>query len=94
MSSRPRGNAIVPMNGMAGAGLTAGIFGVLLAVLVGFAAVPFAVVAVIVGVVAVFCSLRGRALARTVAGGERIAGAGLIFGALAILLGVLGVLLR
>ena len=82
------------MNGMAGAGLAAGIFGVLLALVVGFAAVPFAVVAVIVGVVAVFCSLRGRALARTVAGGERIAVAGLVAGGLAMFLGVLGVLLR
>jgi hypothetical protein len=82
------------MNGMAGAGLAAGIFGVLLALLVGFAAVPFAVVAMIVGIFAVFCSLRGRALARTVSGGERIARAGFIAGGLAILLGVLGVLLR
>ena len=82
------------MNGMAGAGLATGIFGVLLAILVGFAAVPFAVLAVIVGMFSVFCSLRGRALARTVTGGERIATAGLVSGGLAILLGVLGVLFR
>lgn len=82
------------MNGMAGAGLAAGIFGVLLAVFMGSWSVPFAVLAVIVGVVSVFCSLRGRALARTVLGGERIATAGLVSGGLAILLGVLGVLFR
>ncbi len=82
------------MNGMAGAGLAAGVFGVLLAVLVGFASVAFAVLAVIVGLVAVFCSLRGRALARMGAGGERIARVGLISGGLAILLGVAGVLFR
>jgi hypothetical protein len=82
------------MNGMAGAGLAAGIFGLLLAVFLGFASVPYAVLAVIVGVVALLCSLRGRALARTVSGGERIATAGLITGALALLVGIAGVLFR
>ena len=82
------------MNGMAGAGLAAGIFGLFLAVVLGFASVPFAVLAAIVGIIGVFCSLRGRALARTVSGGERIAQAGLITNGLAILLGIAGVVFR
>jgi hypothetical protein len=82
------------MNGMAGAGLSCGVFALLLAVLVGFAAVPFAVVAVIVGVFAVFFSLRGKAFARTSGVPSRLAHAGVITGCLAIVLGILGVLLR
>jgi hypothetical protein len=82
------------MNGMAGAGLATGIFAFLLAVLVGFAAVPFAVVSAIAGVFAVFFGARGRAFARAVNGSQRLAQIGQITGALAIVLGILGVILR
>jgi hypothetical protein len=82
------------MNGMAGAGLACGVFALLLAVLVGFAAVPFAVVAAIVGIFAVFFSLRGKAFARAIGQPSRLAHAGVITGCLAIVLGILGVLLR
>jgi len=93
-SNISRAPAIVPMNGKAGAGLTVGVISVAIAVFLGFAFVPFAVMAVIFGVVAVLLSARGRGVAHTQRRESRIASAGLIAGGLAMVLGVLGVVLR
>lgn len=91
--STPRGRGpLTPMNGTAGAGLACGIFGLLLAVAVGFAAFLFAIVAVAVGGVAIGLGARGQARARLAGGESRIASAAVITGALAALLGLAGVL--
>ena len=80
------------MNGMAGAGLACGIFGLLVAVLFGIPFVPFAVVAMIVGIFAVVFSFRGKVFARTIGQSSRISQAGVITGCLAIVIGVLAII--
>jgi hypothetical protein len=79
------------MNGMAGAALGCGLFGIFVAVLLGFAFVPFAVMAVLVGLISLALSRRGLAFARTFRRHSRVAVAGAASGAAATLLGVLGV---
>jgi hypothetical protein len=82
------------MNGMAGAALGCGLFGILVAVLLGFAFVPFAVMAVLVGLISLALSRRGRAFARTFRRDNKVVVAGAASGGVATLLGVLGVVLR
>jgi hypothetical protein len=89
-----RAPALVPMNGMAGAGLAVGSAAVGIAVFLGFAFVPFAVMAVLFGVIAFVLSARGNAIAHVHGTESKIARAGLIAGGLAMVLGVLGVVFR
>jgi len=93
-SSARRAPALIPMNGMAGAGLGAGVFGLAVAVFLGFAFLGFAIMAVGAGAIAVAFSARGRAIAHMYGTESRIARVGLIAGGLAIVLGLLGVILR
>jgi type III secretory pathway component EscV len=93
-SNMRRAPALVPMNGMAGAGLTVGVVSVAIAVFLGFAFVPFAVMAVLFGSFAVLLSARGRGVAHTYQRESRIASVGLAVGGLAMVLGLLGVVLR
>jgi hypothetical protein len=93
-SNARRAPALVPMNGMSGAGLTCGIFGLVVAIGMGFWSVPFAVMAVLIGVAALWFSARGRAVASQYDKVSRIATAGLITGALSIVIGIVGVVLR
>ncbi|MGZ6979239.1 MAG: hypothetical protein ACXVJW_14100 [Acidimicrobiia bacterium] len=93
-SSARRAPGLVPMNGMAGAGLACGIFGLSIAIGFGFWSVPFAVMAVIAGVFAVIFSARGRAIAQQHQQESRLARAGMITGALAMVIGLVGVVLR
>jgi hypothetical protein len=97
-SARPsnagRGKGLAPMNGMAGAGLACGIFGLVVAVGAGFWSVPFAVMGVLAGVFAVVFSARGKSIAAGFRKTSRISIAGLIIGGLAMVIGLLGVALR
>jgi hypothetical protein len=81
------------MNGMAGAALGCGLFGILVAVLLGFAFVPFAVMAVLAGVLALVCSRRGRLFARRFHRDSKVSLAGAATGGVAMVLGALGVML-
>jgi hypothetical protein len=81
------------MNGMAGAALGCGLFGILVAVLLGFAFVPFAVMAILAGLCALALSRRGRAFSRRFRRESRIAIAGGASGGIATVLGVAGVVL-
>jgi hypothetical protein len=91
--STQTGRGIVPLNGMAGAALGCGLFGILVAVLLGFAFVPFAVMAVLAGVLALVCGRRARSFARTFHRESKVAVAGALSGGVAMVLGVLGLAL-
>ena len=92
MSTRAR-DGLVPFNGMAGAALGCGLFGILVAVLLGFAFEAFAVMAGLVGLVAVAFARRGWSYARAFGRDSRVSAAGAASGTVAALLGALGVLL-
>jgi hypothetical protein len=91
--STQAGRGVTPINGMAGAALGCGLFGILVAVLLGFAFVPFAIMAVLAGLFAVALSRRGRAFARSLRRESKVAVAGAASGGIATVLGVLGVVL-
>ena len=93
-SNMRRAPALVPMNGMAGAGLAVASAAVGIAVLLGFAFVPFAAMAVLFGLLAVGLSARGNAIAHLHGTESKVARAGVIVGGLAMVLGVLGVVFR
>jgi hypothetical protein len=82
------------MNGMAGAGLACGVFALVIAIGMGFWSVPFAVMAMLIGIAAVWFSARGRAVATQYGKVSRVATAGVITGALSIVIGFVGVLVR
>jgi uncharacterized oligopeptide transporter (OPT) family protein len=89
-----RAPGLVPMNGMAGAAMSCGVFGLLLAVGVGFWSVPFAVMSVIVGGFALWFGARGRAVAHQHHQESRLARVGLITGGLAIVVGLVAVVIH
>lgn len=89
-SNGGRGKGLDPMNGMAGAGLTCGIFALVIAI--GIPTRLFAVVGVVIGLIAVLFSAKGRSFSHALKKESRIAMAGLITGGLAMLVG-LGVLI-
>jgi hypothetical protein len=79
------------MNGMAVAGLGCGLFGIFVAAVLGFAFPPFAVMAALIGIVAVWLSRRGLIFARNFRRPNRLAVAGAASGTVATVLGVVGV---
>jgi hypothetical protein len=93
MSTPTTRDALAPANGLAGAALGCGLFGILVAVLLGFAFVPFAVMAGLIGLLAVALGRRGRSFARAFGRRSRVATAGAASGSVATALGVLGVVL-
>jgi hypothetical protein len=90
MSTRAN-TSVQTINGMAVAGLGCGLFGIFVAGLLGFAFPPFAVMAALIGIVAVGLSRKGLAFARTFNRRNRLAVAGAVSGTVATLLGVVGV---
>jgi hypothetical protein len=85
-----RSSELTPMNGMAGAGLTVGVFGLFIAIGLGFWSVAFAAMAVLVGAVSLAFSARGAAIARQYGNESKIARAGLFAGGLTMAFGLLG----
>jgi intracellular septation protein A len=85
-----RASELTPMNGMAGAGLTCGVFGLFVAIGLGFWSVPFAAMAVLIAAAALAFSARGAAIARQYGNESKIARAGLFTGGLTLAFGMLG----
>jgi hypothetical protein len=85
-----RASELTPMNGMAGAGLTCGVFGLFVAIGLGFWSVPFAALAVLIGAAALAFSARGAAISRQYGNESKIARAGLFAGGLTMAFALLG----
>lgn len=88
MSTRA-GSSGQTINGMAVAGLGCGLFGIFVAGLLGFAFPPFAVMAALIGILAVALSRKGLAFARIFHRPNQLAVAGAASGTIATLLGVI-----
>jgi hypothetical protein len=89
-----RAPGLTPMNGTAGAGLACGAFGLGVAIFLGFFSVPFALTAIVIGVLALVLSARGRAIGQLQQAESRVAVAGLIVGSLAMVVGLVGFIVR
>jgi hypothetical protein len=91
-SNAGRGKGLAPMNGMAGAGMTCGIFALCIA-LFGWT-IPFFVTAAIVAVFALGFSARGKAMGSEWGRPSKISIVGLSTGGLALLIALVRVIFR
>ena len=92
MTGTPGRAGIAPMNGAAGGAIGLGVVALLLSIALGFAAVPFAILGAVVGALAVLTGARGRAFAHQSGSGHRLATIGTFCGALAVVIGLAGIL--